>query len=184
MDSKKKNIIDSATELFYKHGFDKTSVSQIVLHAGVSKGLVYHYFKNKDDLLREIYSSTTKRIFEINDSAQKNANPKKQLLHLIEQIFQQLESDKLFFRFNLSLMFQPSTRELLRDLIKERSSYLYKSVLTLFSELGSEDPELSSYIFIAEIDGIALDYLSVFEHYPISKLKNHLINKYWNTHDI
>lgn len=35
-----------------------------------------------------------------------------------------------------------------------------------------------TYIFIAEIDGIALNYLSVFNKYPIEMIKQELLNKY------
>ena len=41
-----------------------------------------------------------------------------------------------------------------------------------------EKSEVLSYIFIAEIDGIALNYLTVFEDYPLQMVKEELLNKY------
>lgn len=51
-----RRLLSAATRLFAEHGFDRTSVSQIVEAAGVTKGAMYHYFRSKDDLLYEIYA--------------------------------------------------------------------------------------------------------------------------------
>ncbi|MGH3520388.1 MAG: TetR/AcrR family transcriptional regulator [Haloechinothrix sp.] len=49
-------LVEVATELFAKHGFESTSVQSIVEAAGVTKGAMYHHFESKDDLLYEIYA--------------------------------------------------------------------------------------------------------------------------------
>jgi AcrR family transcriptional regulator len=49
-------LLQHATKLFAKKGFDRTSVQEIVEAAGVTKGAMYHYFGSKDDLLYEIYA--------------------------------------------------------------------------------------------------------------------------------
>ncbi|TMZ42588.1 TetR/AcrR family transcriptional regulator, partial [Klebsiella pneumoniae] len=51
-----RRLLSAATRLFAEHGFDRTSVSQIVEAAGVTKGAMYHYFRSKDDLLYEVYA--------------------------------------------------------------------------------------------------------------------------------
>ncbi|MGH3623972.1 MAG: TetR/AcrR family transcriptional regulator [Sciscionella sp.] len=50
-------ILRTAVELFAEHGFDATTVQQIVDAAEVTKGALYHYFDSKNDLLFEIYHS-------------------------------------------------------------------------------------------------------------------------------
>lgn len=49
-------LLEVATRLFARQGFEGTSVAQIVEAAGVTKGALYHYFDSKDDLLHEIYA--------------------------------------------------------------------------------------------------------------------------------
>ncbi|WP_284749594.1 TetR/AcrR family transcriptional regulator [Amycolatopsis sp. RTGN1] len=49
-------LLERATNLFAKKGFDRTSVQEIAEAAGVTKGEMYHYFASKDDLLCEIYT--------------------------------------------------------------------------------------------------------------------------------
>ncbi len=48
--SKKEKIINAAIVEFSKNGFEKASTNAIVKRAGVSKGLIYHYFENKQAL--------------------------------------------------------------------------------------------------------------------------------------
>ncbi len=43
-------IVESAIELFNINGYAGTSISDISKRAGLSKGILYHYFKNKDEL--------------------------------------------------------------------------------------------------------------------------------------
>jgi AcrR family transcriptional regulator len=50
----RKELVDAAVELFYQHGYEATSVQEIVDRASVTKGALYHYFRSKEDLLLEI----------------------------------------------------------------------------------------------------------------------------------
>ena len=43
-------ILEQSFLLFLAHGFDATSMSQIVRATGMSKGAVYHHFASKDEL--------------------------------------------------------------------------------------------------------------------------------------
>lgn len=49
-------LLSTATRLFAERGYDRTSVQEIVEHAGVTKGALYHYFGSKDDLLHAVYA--------------------------------------------------------------------------------------------------------------------------------
>jgi len=47
---KRERIINAALEEFSKTGFEKASTNTIVKNAGISKGLLFHYFDNKKTL--------------------------------------------------------------------------------------------------------------------------------------
>lgn len=49
-EEKRGRIINSALEEFSKNSFDKASTNIIVKNAGISKGSLFHYFKNKQEL--------------------------------------------------------------------------------------------------------------------------------------
>jgi AcrR family transcriptional regulator len=47
-------ILKKSVDLFYKHGFVKASIRDIVRAVGISNSSVYIYFKNKDEILYKI----------------------------------------------------------------------------------------------------------------------------------
>jgi AcrR family transcriptional regulator len=179
MKTKKEIILEIAVNLFAEQGFEKTSVAQICENASVSKGLVYHHFKSKNEILIAIYEQSTQDMISLSsDDSEKK--PKEKLQEIINAIFLQLENNKLFFKLNLNIMFQPSTKKILEKQINQRATQLFTTVKDIFNEIDVDDSEILSYVFIAEIDGIALNYLSSFEHYPLEKMKNQLLKKYNN----
>lgn len=177
---KREQLIDIATKLFSERGYENTPLSVVCEKANVSKGLISHHFKSKDGLLREIFLKTTELIVEINAVDKKHKNPNEQLLELLESFFTQLEADKMFFQFSLNTMLQPRTREVLKDLISERATFILKSVTNIFNKLDKENANILSYMFIAELDGVAINYLSGAIDFPLSEVKQHLIEKYRN----
>jgi len=54
---KKRQIIDSAADLFGRFGFKKVSVDEIARHADVSKVSIYSYFKSKQGLIDWLVAS-------------------------------------------------------------------------------------------------------------------------------
>ena len=46
----KELIINTALKLFAKAGYEKTTISQIVIKTKLSKGAVYHHFKSKEEI--------------------------------------------------------------------------------------------------------------------------------------
>lgn len=64
---KKDRILNSAFEEFGKNGFEKASTNEIVEKAGISKGLLFHYFGSKQalyELLKEFAVSYVMDILE------------------------------------------------------------------------------------------------------------------------
>ena len=70
--TKRKDIAKSTCSLFIQNGFVNISISQIAKVAGIGKGTIYEYFKNKEDI-----------VFELMSCLQEDYDPKlaKNLLH-------------------------------------------------------------------------------------------------------
>jgi AcrR family transcriptional regulator len=52
--AKRRQIVEGARAIFLANGFDAASMMDIANKAGVSKGTLYVYFKNKEELFAEI----------------------------------------------------------------------------------------------------------------------------------
>src|SRR5450631_1983114 len=53
-EGKRRQIVDGARQVFMGQGFDAASMGEIARVAGVSKGTLYVYFKNKEELFEAI----------------------------------------------------------------------------------------------------------------------------------
>ena len=54
MRNTKGRIIEAAWRLFYRQGYDDTTVEEIIEESGTSRGSSYHYFEGKDALLSTV----------------------------------------------------------------------------------------------------------------------------------
>ncbi len=50
----KKQIIESATKYFSRYGFHKTTMDEIAKNIHKAKGVLYYYFKSKEELFNEV----------------------------------------------------------------------------------------------------------------------------------
>ncbi len=61
---KRADILQAALELFAERGFHGTAVPLIADKARVGAGTIYRYFKDKEDLVNELYRHWKTRLFE------------------------------------------------------------------------------------------------------------------------
>ncbi len=52
--ARRDELLDCAQRLFAAHGYDATSIGQIIAEVGVSKGAFYHHFASKEDLVEAL----------------------------------------------------------------------------------------------------------------------------------
>jgi TetR/AcrR family transcriptional repressor of nem operon len=57
-------IVSAAAELVFAHGVARTGIEDVQRQAGVSASQMYHYFTDKDDLIRAVIAHQTEGILE------------------------------------------------------------------------------------------------------------------------
>jgi AcrR family transcriptional regulator len=57
-------LLAAARELFAEHGFHGVAAEEIVRRAGVSRGALYHHFRDKTDLFRAVHESLEAELVE------------------------------------------------------------------------------------------------------------------------
>ena len=62
--AKREQILDGAKRVFMEQGFEAASMNDITRAAGVSKGTIYVYFENKEDLFGSMIERERQRITE------------------------------------------------------------------------------------------------------------------------
>ena len=68
-------ILDAARDAFAEHGFDGARLDSIAKAAGVTKQLVYHYFKTKEALYGVVLDRVSDEVLAILDSPDYDSQP-------------------------------------------------------------------------------------------------------------
>jgi TetR/AcrR family transcriptional regulator, fatty acid metabolism regulator protein len=55
LEDKRRQLLDAAVRVFARKGFHASRVGDIAEEAGVAHGLLYHYFKSKDQVLEAVF---------------------------------------------------------------------------------------------------------------------------------
>jgi TetR/AcrR family transcriptional regulator, fatty acid metabolism regulator protein len=77
-------IIDAAEEIMCRKGQNESTISEIALRAGVTDSAIYHYFKNKEDLLFAIPGERMKEVLaSLQDQLQGIRDPVSRLSKMI-----------------------------------------------------------------------------------------------------
>src|ERR1700758_2655021 len=57
-------VLDAATALVFEHGVAGTTLDDVRAAAGVSKGQLYHYFNDKEDLVHAVIDRTIQQVLD------------------------------------------------------------------------------------------------------------------------
>jgi AcrR family transcriptional regulator len=88
----KKKIVTAAWKLFYKQGYDDTTVDEIIREAGTSKGTFYHYFDGKDALLSSLSYLFDDKYEELLPTLDPEENSFEKLMYLNRELFGMIET--------------------------------------------------------------------------------------------
>ncbi len=165
--------MDAALKIFSEKGYRGTSISEIASESGTSKGLIYNYFKSKDDLLAEIMNEGYRKIFG-KFTLNKNLTPKENLMNLVNITFDIMDEMKEVFRVYFSIFMKKDIFNLLREEMNELSKPVMDDFTKLMSQLGFENPLAEAYFFRFILDGISINYLMFPEEFP----KEYCINRF------
>jgi AcrR family transcriptional regulator len=80
---KRRMILDAAIRVFAREGFHRCRVSAIANEAGVAYGLVYHYFRSKDEVLDTLFTERWTLLLETIADVDAQELPIRDKLHAI-----------------------------------------------------------------------------------------------------
>ncbi len=142
----KERIIDAAERLFYKFGFETTSVKEVAAEAGVTTGALYYHFKNKGDLVRAIFNRHDLHFGELGKRFSTSETPLKDLVYFLsEYMVNRVEADGIeftrqrifnFFRFDATSGFDATLLIIIRrgiELNCFKSGYTEEELLDCLS---------------------------------------------------
>ncbi len=133
--STKSRIVKAAWNLFYKNGYDNTTVEDIITASKTSKGTFYHYFKGKEALLNSLSYLFDQKYEELAAVIDPDMPAYDKLLFLNHELFHMIETS-----VDINLL-----------------AYLYSSQLTTKDKKSLADKKRFYYKWVSEIIGEALE---------------------------
>jgi len=145
---KKTEIIEAAKKAFRQYGVYKTTLDDIGAKCGMRKNSLYYYFKNKEDLFREVIKSEFHELVEGEKEFLKNEYPLKEQLG---QYFHQRFKQAIRFMKEYNLM-KYDTQQIYHQIFHEESEYLIeeecKIVYEMIVKKVTEDTDINSLITV------------------------------------
>jgi AcrR family transcriptional regulator len=173
----RKQIIEAAFELFANEGYGKTSIAAVAQKAAVSKGLIYHYFGSKQEILEAILEQLV-ALGEEMTSFPDNFTAQDKIRQILEQTFIFIQHKSGIGKLMVSLALQRDAFETLKpklDTIQKEQMKMFSGIM---EELGFEQPMLEAYELGATLDGILLAWVSMGSDYPLEEMKQKLLDEY------
>ena len=166
-EERRQQILSNALKLFAANGLTATKIKDICSASGISQGLVYHYFRSKED----IYVQLIKYAFGRMNAACRELEslvipPRDKIKMAIEGLIQSLKEDEDTARYYL-LVAQATVSEAIpeaaKSIIRNENMTPYKVITRIIIE-GQKDGSIKSFhaeelalVFWTSISGLAIN---------------------------
>jgi AcrR family transcriptional regulator len=196
-EEKKTLIMDVALEHFSNSGFQSTTINQIAKHAGISKGLMYNYFKSKEDLLAAIINRSLNEIYIYFNPDHDNQLSPEEFEMFIRKVFSLFREKRKFWRLVYRIMLQRGVYENIFSgnqqaisisgmSLKEFSDNMMSLLADYFSRKQATsdpdyDPMMEMLMFSNTVKGFAITYIfseGLYSDEYFDKMIDALIKRY------
>ena len=168
-DKRKEEIMSAALKVFARRGFANTKIGDIASMAGVSHGLVYHYFNSKEEIFSELLRFAVLGSSQSFLAAQSlNARPIEKIRWFSQTVLQSIssyEDSAYYFMIVIHAAIMESSEE--NRAFAESSAVSLKSLVSIIAEgqksgeFREGDPFGMALAFSAAIQGLAVYKLTV-----------------------
>ena len=94
-DAQRQLILETAAVAFAELGFPSASMNDIARRCGVSKGLLYHYYASKEQLLFDLTAQYTKRLVTLVEDVERRVpDPARRLPELIRAFLDEYQTSQ------------------------------------------------------------------------------------------
>ena len=178
-ETKRKDLLNAAFDLFIANGFHNTSIADIVGKAGIAKGTFYLYFKDKTDIRNRLIASKATQLFQnawVKLNQTEITELDEQFIFLTDEILHALEEDKslLFFlskHLSWGIFRNSMTEERLPDGVSAKEIY---TQMVARSGCQFDNPEIIIYLIIGLVAGTSYNAILYQDPTGIEELKPYL----------
>lgn len=181
-DERKEQILDTAVVVFASKGLASTKISDLAEAAGISQGLLYRYFDDKEDVFAELIQRATKGVVQQAQAALEYPGTPWEKLHwLTEQFLQGMYQKPMYYHL-FSQAFGVSGRiheiiDEIEGLLKALRQMIVEGQAT--EQVVKGDPDQLVLLYLSCIYGLAagmgLPHDALVKHFPDAEAVLHIL---------
>lgn len=171
-------IVEAAMTCFAQNGYAHTSIRQIAAQAGISTGLMYHYFESKEALLETVLENCMAILSGVLLGAYKQGKAGERIPGLLWAMFAMLEEDQEFWALFQMLRSQPAITAVVGDAFRRWTRRLRNLFTVELRGAGRDEPEVDALILYSLIEGTIQQYLLDPDEYPLSTVAERIVGEY------
>ncbi len=166
-DERREQILSAALMLFSSKGLSATRITDISAKTGISQGLIYHYFKSKEEIFIWLIGNAIEKINEAALNLEKLPVPAKEKLTsaidgLLKGIDENSETANYYFLITQTVLSEAFPGEA-KEIIRTKNDVKYE-VITRILKQGQNDGTVKNHdaaematLFFSSINGLALN---------------------------
>jgi len=180
--NKRQRILEAASQLITEKGVNNTTVTDIVNRVGISRGTLHYYYKSKNEM---IYDITTQHLDQLTsywlEKAANLGSSGNKLPKLLQEILEAFVHAEGPGTLNLYLIHDATTgNEKLRECFRDKYREWQQSIVDVLNKTmpanGLEN-EILSYLIIAVIDGLTIQWLLGLTDIPLAGIADYLMGE-------
>lgn len=178
-ENRRSAILDAALKVFSAHGYNDATISMIATEAQMSKGLMYTYFKSKEELLEELLMFGLNRMSEyLGFVPEHGIATKKEFEQVLRGIIGLYTQQQDFWRLYLVVILQknitPKFEKIMHGFIEE-----YLAIFVgYFHKKKVLNPTGEALLFGAMLDGLMFDMIVAPGTFPVEETIALIVKKF------
>lgn len=154
---RREQLMEAGLRLFAELGFENTSISLIAREAGISKGLMYNYFKSKDELLGEVVRRGIEEMLMPLGGEPRPFTSQEDLRWFVRTNLNELMGNQHHWKLYYQLLLQPAVSSRFEKQQREVSEPWMRFLIAYFEQKGHSDSRIQAFVFGALLNGIGLN---------------------------
>jgi len=166
-DERREKILASALRLFATKGLAATRISDIAEKTGMSQGLVYHYYKSKEEIFVELIAGAMTKMNEAALSLEKlPVSAREKVVLAVEGLLKGFETNantSAYYFLITQTALTDAYPEEAKEIIRTQNDVKYEVMVRIFRQgqadgtIKNFDPQQMATQFFSAINGLALN---------------------------
>ena len=175
---RRQQILEAALHVFAQDTYHGASMAAVAKKAKISKGLIYNYFKSKEEISISLVVDVFDEVMEQLDLNLNEPLTKEKFIQVIEKSVDEVVKNPQRWKLYMSLSFQPDVTPILMAQMMPKIQPFMVAVSNYFIGKGYEDPMTMMRYYSAVLDGVQMHILMDPENFPVEKVKQMMIDQF------